>query len=206
MNDEKQKYLDQLLMTIDVQNKIINDSKNFDNVTKEAFATHSNSLIELTKNKLTKAQVKALSNGILTFWKESIGPEVETFWAELKNKKIDFERRDELSFALQKGRFRGVDQGIAARKHWSTLKSLNEVAQRFSLGEISHIDEIIKTDENKRYKILKKRLKTNSIPQTQYLKFGECMAYFGQCKLFDNYFTKNEVDQLYKIWNNFIFE
>ena len=110
MNDEKQKYLDQLLMAIDIQNNIIIDSKSFSKVTKEAFVNHSKNLLELTKNKLTKAQLKSLSNELLTFWKESIGPDVEMFWTELKKKGIDFERRDELNFALQKGRFRRVDQ------------------------------------------------------------------------------------------------
>lgn len=203
MNDEKQKYLDQLLMTIDIQNNIMTDSKSFDKATKEAFVNHSKTLVELTKNKLTKAQLKSLSNELLTFWKESIGPDVETFWTELKNKGIDFERRDELSFALQKGRFRRVDQGMAARKHWDTLKSTDTITQRFSSDEISNIGEIIEKDENTRYKILEKCLRKNSIPQTQYLKFGECMAYFGQCELFDKYFNKNELDKLYEIWKNF---
>jgi len=203
MNDEKQKYLDQLLTTIDVQNNIMADSKSFDKVTKEAFTNHSKNLIELTKDKLTKAQLKSLSNELLTFWEESIGPDVETFWAELKNKGIDFKRKDELSFALQKGRFRRVDQGMAARKHWDTLKSTDTIVQRFSPDELSNIGEIIKKDENTRYKILEKCLRKNSIPQTQYLKFGECMTYFDQCELFDKYFNKNELDKLYEIWKNF---
>ncbi len=74
MNDDKQKYLDQLLMTIDIQNKIMTDSKNFDIETKVAFVNHSKNIVELTKDKLTKAQLKSLSNELLTFWRENIGP------------------------------------------------------------------------------------------------------------------------------------
>ncbi|QCX37739.1 hypothetical protein FF125_04555 [Aureibaculum algae] len=203
MNDKKQKYLEQLLMTIEVQNRIITDSKNFDSATKEAFINLSNQIKELTKSKLTKVQMKSLSIELLTFWKESIGPEVEMFWTELKDIGVDFERRDELNFALQKERFRRVDQEIAARKHWNTIKVLGTISDRFSSSELTRISKIIEKDENTRLEILKKCLRKNSIPQTQYYKFGECMAYFGQCELFDSYFNKKEVNQLYEIWRNF---
>jgi len=203
MNDEKQKYLEQLIVAIKLQNRIISDSKNFDRETKEAFINHSNQIKELTKRQLTKAQLKSLASEVLTFWNDGIGQEVEHFWSELKNKGIDFDRRDELSFAIKKGRFRRVEQGIAARKCWILLKELNTITDRFSYSEIAKISKIIDEDLNTRFEILKKCLKKNSIPQTQYLKFGECMAYFGQCDLFDKYFSENEVDQLYKIWKNF---
>ncbi len=203
MDDEKQKCLKRLLMTIEVQNGIIADSKNFDNPTKDAFINHSNQIKELIRGKLTKAQLKSLSSEILTFWKESIGPEVELFWSELENKGVDFERKDELDFALQKGRFRRVNQGIDARKHWGSLKELNTISSRFSFIEIVKISEVIEKEENIRLEILKKSLRKNSIPQTQYLKFGECMAYFGRCKLFDKYFSKNEIENLHQIWRNF---
>jgi len=46
-------------------------------------------------------------------------------------------------------------------------------------------------------------LAKKAIPQTQYLKFGECMAYFGRSKLFEVYFSKEQVEELYEIWKNF---
>jgi hypothetical protein len=35
------------------------------------------------------------------------------------------------------------------------------------------------------------------------MKFGECMAYFGDCGLFDKYFEDKEVDVLYDTWEIF---
>jgi hypothetical protein len=51
--------------------------------------------------------------------------------------------------------------------------------------------------------MLKKCLTRKQIPQTNYLKFGECMAYANKCRLWDKYFTQAEVDELYVIWKNF---
>lgn len=111
----------------------------------------------------------------MIYWKESIGPDIELFWNELKNRNIDFERKDELNFALQKGRFRRVGQGIGARKFWSTLKGMKTIKSRFSSKEINRLTEIIKQDENKRFEVLMKCLRNNSIPQTQYLKFENAL-------------------------------
>ena len=202
MNTKKQNPLEQLLMTIDIQNTVITDSKNFDVTTKEALISHADHIKELIKDKPTKTQLKALSGDLLTFWKESIGPEVETFWEQLNAKGIDFERKDELQFALQKGRFRRVDQGIAARRHWVSMKDLDTITNRLSPNDIAAISKIIDQDEIKRLEVLKKCLQKKSIPKTQYLKFGECMAYFYQCKLFYKHFSKDQVDELYNIWKN----
>ncbi|MGC3945538.1 MAG: hypothetical protein QM762_13645 [Chryseolinea sp.] len=147
--------------------------------------------------------MKSLASGILTFWRESVGVEVETFWAELRSQNIDFERRDELVFAIAKGRFRRVDIGMAARKDWILLRDLDSVKKRFSERELAIIDQVIKKDEIERLEILRKCLKNNEIPQSKYLKFGECMAYFAHCALFDQYFSRDQVEQLNTIWRNF---
>ena len=96
-----------------------------------------------------------------------------------------------------------IDQGMDARKHWSELKKRKEITDKYSRTEIEKIETIIADDENRRLEILKKCLRKNEIPQTQYLKFGECMAYMNNCGLWDKYFSKEEVQQLYNIWTNF---
>lgn len=125
------------------------------------------------------------------------------FWIELKKEKIDIERKDSLFFALDKGRFRRVDIGFSARKFWHIIKEFDSVKKRFVKSEIEEISKIIERDENARYEILFKFLKKKEIPQSQYLKFGECMAYFSFCSLFDKHFSIEETQELYDIWNNF---
>ncbi|WP_462250982.1 hypothetical protein [Ekhidna sp.] len=205
MKVDRQKYLEQIKETALIQNRLVSESQNFDNATKEAFIYNSNRIKQITENKLTLAQLKQVTNELLTFWKESIGPDVEAFWIELENRNIEFERKDELNFALLKGRFRRVEQGISARKSWSIIKDSDSITRRFTHAEIEKIEEIIQKDEEIRLTILKKCLLKNSIPKSQYLKFGECMAYFGQCNLFDSHFSKSEVDKLNLIWKGFRF-
>lgn len=204
MTDTKSKYKDQLLRTIQIQNDLVNDFDFFDAKTKEAIINHGVYWNErLTHEHFTLTQLKSITNDILTMWKESVGIATEMFWAELKKNDIDFERKDELNFALQKGRFRRVDIGISAKKDWTVIKDYDSIKDRFSQDEIEKISNIIDTDEKSRFEILKKCLRKKEIPQTQYLKFGECMAYMSNCELWDKYFAKSEVDLLYDIWGNF---
>jgi len=108
-----------------------------------------------------------------------------------------------LRFALINNRFRNVDQGMEARKYWTSLKKLKEIKERFTITEIELLDDIILKDEKQRLEILKKCLSKKQIPKAQYLKFGECMAYINNCGLLEKYFSKIEVDELHDIWRNF---
>jgi hypothetical protein len=204
MTDTKSKYREQLLRTIQIQNDLVNDFELFDPKTKEAIINHGIYWNErLNSEQFTLTQLKSITNDILTMWKETIGIATEMFWTELKKYNIDFERKDELNFALQKGRFRRVDIGMSAKKDWTVIKEFDSIKDRFSQDEIEKISNIIDLDEKTRFEILKKCLMKKEIPQTQYLKFGECMAYMSNCGLWDKYFAKSDVDELYEIWKNF---
>ena len=204
MTDTKSEYKEQLLRTIQIQNDLLNDFDLFDPKTKEAIINLGLYWTErLYSEHFTLTQLKSITNDILTMWKETIGIATELFWTELKKNNIDFERKDELNFALQKGRFRRVDIGMGARKDWNVIKDFDSIKGRFSNDEIEMISKIIDLDEKTRLEILKKCLRKKEIPQTQYLKFGECMAYMSNCGLWDKYFAKTEVNELYDIWNKF---
>jgi hypothetical protein len=203
MKTGKENYREQLLKVIKIQDQIIASSSTLDEAIKNASLSHSKLIVELLTDKLSLGQLESLAKDVMIFWQEGIGLEVELFWTELRVQNIDVERKDELNFALAQGRFRRVDQGMAARLHWSTLKSLASITRRYGDLELQKIDQIIAEDESKRLAILKKCLRKKSIAPTQYLKFGECMAYFATVELFYNYFTEDEVIELYSIWNNF---
>src|SRR5690554_1080593 len=201
MTDTKSEYRDQLLRTIQIQNDLLNDFDLFDPRTEEAIINLGIYWTERLKSEhFTLTQLKSITNDILTMWKETIGIATEMFWSELKKNNIDFERKDELNFALQKGRFRRVDIGMGAKKDWNVIKDFDSIKNRFSKDEIEKITNIIDLDEKTRLEILKNCLKKKEIPQSQYLKFGECMAYMSNCGLWDKYFAKTEVTELYDIW------
>lgn len=196
---------DQLLRTTEIHDKFVDASTAFDDKTKQAIKHMSKYIRDfLTANPKANAyQLRTLTNELLTYWNESINSDTEKFWTELQTNDIDIERKEPLKFALTKKRFRTVEQGIDARNNWADLKKLNSITDKFSKTDIEQIDSIIADDEQNRLDILKKCLRKKAIPPTQYLKFGECMAYFANCRLFDKYFTTGQVEELYDIWKNF---
>ena len=197
--------IEQLTLTADINDKVVSCSMLLDDNAKQAFKDLAKYTRDLLKKepKMSSYKVNSLKNSILTYWNESINPDTEKFWTELKANGIEYERKEPLQFALDKKRFKRVEQGIDARKHWTELKTLKEVQQRFIKTEIEELDDIISKDEKQRIKILKGCLNKKQIPHTQYLKFGECMAYANNCGLLDKYLTKLEVEELYDTWNNF---
>jgi hypothetical protein len=197
--------IDKLILTTKINDKVVDGSTIMDEKTKEAFKNLSKYTRDLLEKepKMNSYGLNSLKSGLLTYWNESINPDTESFWTELKVNGIDYERKEPLKFALEKNQFRRVDQGMDARKHWTELKNRKEITDKYSQTEIEKIETIIAEDENRRLEILKKCLRKNEIPQTQYLKFGECMAYMNNCGLWDKYFKNEEVQQLYDIWTNF---
>ena len=198
-------HKEKLLLTTEISDNIVNSSSVFDEQTKRAFMDLSKFITNFLRNnsKANSYQLKSLTNELLAYWNENIKPDTERFWTELRKKGVDFERKDPLRFVLDKNKFRSVEHGIDARNYWSELKKFTTIKERFSKTEIEQIDRIIIEDESIRLGILKKCLKKKEIPQTQYLKFGECMGYFANCRLFDNYFKQEDVEELYSIWINF---
>ncbi len=198
-------HREKLWRTTEIHDNLIDVSIIFDDHTKQAFKTQSKFIRDfLTNNpKANSYQLRTLTSELLTYWNESIKPDTEAFWTELRKNDIDFERKEPLKFALTKGRFRNVEQGMDARNYWTKLKGEKSIIDNFTQAQIQVIDKIISDDEQRRLDILKKCLIKKAIPQTQYLKFGECMAYFANCRLFDKYFTTGQVEELYDIWKNF---
>jgi hypothetical protein len=197
--------IEKLILTTVINDKVVDSSTIMDEKTKEAFKNLSKYTRDFLEKepKMNSYGLNSLKSGLLTYWNESINPDTENFWTELKGNGIDYERKELLKFALDKKQFRLVDQGIDARKHWSELKKRKEITDKFTKTEIERIETIIAEDENRRLEILQKCLRKSEIPQTQYLKFGECMAYMNNCGLLDKYFSKEEVQRLYDIWTNF---
>jgi hypothetical protein len=197
--------IEKLLLTIEINDKVIEESAILDASVKDASKTYSKITKDLLEkeSKISSYGLSSLRTSLLTYWNESINPDTERFWKELKMHGIDYERKEPLRFALANGRFRNVHQGIDARKHWEDLKKLSEIQNNYSSNEIEQIDTIIREDEDKRSGILRKCLIKGKIPSSQYLKFGECIAYMAHCNLWDKHFSKNEVEELYDIWEKF---
>ncbi len=197
--------VEKLILTTEINYIVVESSIFMDKKTKDAFKNLSKYTRDFLENEphINSYGLNSLKNELLTYWNESINLDTEKFWTELKRIGVDYKRKEPLRFALEKNRFRRVEQGMDARKHWTELRNLKEIQQRFTKAEIEQIESIISKDEKQRFEILKKCLSKKEIPQSQYLKFGECMAYLNNCKLWGKYFTETEVEELYDIWNNF---
>lgn len=195
---------EKLIRLTEIIDKVVDASTVLDEQTRvglKGLSLYARNVIARTP-KLNASQVKTLTNELLSYWNRNIRVEIENFWTELMNNDIHLERFNPLRFALEKKRFSSVELGIDARNNWDELKKADSLQSAFSPEEIAQIDEIIANDEKKRLALLKKCLRKKEIPKSQYLKFGESMAYFVNCHLFEKYFTEEEVKELYELWKN----
>ena len=193
---------EKLIRLTEVIDKVVDASTVLDDQTRLAlkgFSLYARDFLARSP-KPNSYQITSLTSGLLDYWNQRIKPEIEIFWTELKNNGIELERKNPLRFALEKNRFRTVELSIDARNNWDELKKSDILQSTFSQSEIEKIDKIIADDENKRLAVLLKCLRKNDIPRSQYLKFGECMAYFTNCQLFEKYFSTEDVEKLYEIW------
>ncbi|WP_295714552.1 hypothetical protein [Mucilaginibacter sp.] len=200
--------IDQLLKAIEINDEVVICSTSIDDTTKCAFLKLSAYIkdfliVNSQKRKLKSHEINSLKNELLIYWNESVNNDVEQFWIKLKQQSIPFERKDPLRRALINNRFKRVEQGMGARNFWPVLKEMNSITQRFTESEIVRLHQIISEDEKYRLSILNKVLAHKKIFSSQYLKFGECMAYFENCKLFMVYFNENEKNELFQIWLNY---
>ena len=198
-------YIEQFLRVIEISDKIIAASLTLSDEHKQAlhnFNKQISGLIDYNP-KLNAYQRKTLESEFFTSWNESISRDTEEFWQELKNNKLDFERKEPLRFVLEKKRFRNVHEAMEARTHWQDVKQMQTIKERYTVAEIEQISKVIQEDQDRRLVVLKKCLMKKQIPQSQYLKFGECMAYFLNTYTINSFFSQKEVEELYTIWTNF---
>lgn len=199
MTDQKVIYQQNLLKLIQIQSEIVNMSAVLTAEQKQLMFNFEKMEEDALKGPLSMSLLRSIEQQLLTYWRESIGVDTERFWKSVQQEGLPFVRRDELVFALEKGRFRRVDIGMGARRDWKDMKEMDTIKARFSSQEIERISEIVAKDELTRVGILKKCLAKKSIPLSQYLKFGECWAYMDHCKLWGEYFTQEEMDELLRI-------
>jgi len=193
---------------IAIGDEIIIDSENYHSQTIESMINYSQYVIsrinELSKNgKQNLTIINSFKRNYLIFWNESVSIEAEMFWLKLKNEKIEVERREPFKYALLKNRFQNVHQGMEANKNWNKIKEFGYINTRFSKNEIIKLQEIIEKDEKERLDFLKKCYERKKIPNRKYLRFGDSVAYFDKCNLFEKYFKSEEVVELMKIWQDF---
>lgn len=185
----------------------INNNR-FSNLHKENSSIHHDwardeVLTSLEKGKLSSVSLKSLIDGFLIQWNESVSVETELFWLRIEENNLNFDRKEPLRFALEKGRFFNVHQGMEARSNWNDIVESGHLLKRYKQDEIEKLFEIISNDEERRVVFLKKCLKANKIPSSQYLKFGDCMAYIYNTRIIKEHFCVEEIEALNLLWKNY---
>ena len=194
-----------LLKAIEIGNEVILKSIRLDEKTKVAFIglnDYSKNYIETAINneKLTATNVKSIEKELLIYWNESISQEVEQFWYLINKNNLPYKRNSPIRELLEKNRFRQVDQWIDLFNNLDALRSGNFLDQQFTKEEIKKLDELIRIEEKKRFELVNKCLRKKKIPFSQYLKFGESMAFLERCNLTKEYFSDKEKEEIYEIW------
>lgn len=196
-----------LLKAIDIGNQVFTTSTNIDNQTKiafEALNNYSKSYIEnaMKNDKLTAYQVKSLENEFFKYWNGSISQEVEIFWKEINKNKLPYQRKSPIKELLIKGRFRKVEQWIDLFNNLEELEQNNFLSKQFTKSEIKQFYALVEAEEEKRFKLVNKCYQKKKIPTSQYLKFGESMAFLERCNLTEKYFTEEEREEIYEVWRS----
>lgn len=155
------------------------------------------------KGELGSAGLKSLIDSYFVYWNESVEVATEEFWAVLKERSFEYKRKDPLRFVLNKGRFRNVHNGMAARKSWKDLIENGHFLSRYTTEEVKQLNEAVENDEKQRISLLSKCLAKKKIPPTQYLRFSDSMGYVDFCELIDTHFSDKEWNDLHKIWKDF---
>jgi len=157
----------------------------------------------LSTGQLNSQTLRYLIEDRLIRWNESIGIDTEIFWNKLFEKGIKYTRKEPLRWALQKRRFKNVHQGMQAAKNFDSLIKSKLLEPKFSNEELSQLSNIIEKDTDSRLELFKSCLKKGRLMASTYLRFGDSVAYFNECDLWNKFFTNNEVQYLLKIWQSF---
>ena len=196
-----------LLKAIEISNQIFTKSKNVDNQKKiafEALNNYSKTYLEnaIKNDKLTAHEVKSLESEFFKYWNESINQEVEFFWKEINKNQLPYQRKSPIKELLTKGKFRQVEQWIDLFNSLDELKKNKLLIKEFTRIEIEKFYKLVEAEEEKRFKLVNRCYQKKKIPFSQYLKFGESMAFLERCNLTKKYFTEKEREEIYEIWKS----
>jgi hypothetical protein len=166
---------------------------------------YSREVIEIGLKKgqgLTQYALKSLESELFKFWNEYLSEDTEKFWEEVTKQQLPFQRKHPLRELLDKGRLRFTEQWIALYNNFSQLENSLLLKKQFSMDEIKKIKEILEAEKQKRLNMVSKCFQKKKIPYSQYLQFGESMAFLENCNLTLKYFTPEQRDEIYAIWKS----
>lgn len=151
---------------------------------------------------LTMYGLKTLESELFKFWSETISEDTEKFWEELAVQQLPFSRKHPIRELLDKGRLRSTEHWINLHHNLGQLEYPAFLKKQFSNTEIKAAKAILEAETQKRLKLVKKCFQKKKIPYSQYLQFGEAMAFLEHCKLTLNHFTPEQRDEIYAIWKS----
>ncbi len=196
-----------LLKAIELSDKIFTETKSADKQIKVALLAlneYSKCFLEaaLKKDKLTSYQVKKIESEFFNYWDNSINEDVEIFWEQITKNNLPFKRKSAMRELLSKGRFKQVEQWTDLYTNFKNIKDAGFLNRQFKKEELEELYNLIETEEKKRFEIVNKCFQKKNIPFSQYLKFGESMAFLERCGLTTKYFSETEKEEIYEIWKS----
>jgi len=201
-NEKTIEYARQMLQAIAIAKGIVGKSLVFNPKVKEGILTTTGWTEEiilkgLEEGTTTMTGLKYHLN-IIHVWDQMINIDAELYWWEIETHNLPFERKEALNFVLDKGRFLNIGQAMDARINWENLIQSGFLQKRFSEEQLAFVDNCIKTDEEKRYKMLLSCLKNGKAPNDA-SRHSASLFYMIECKLLDKYFTPEQILKLTKI-------
>ncbi|MEO6833432.1 MAG: hypothetical protein ABI169_14590 [Chitinophagaceae bacterium] len=164
---------------------------------------------DIVGGKSIKKELKNSIEVLSYLWSQYVDIWSEMFWSEIDEYPNGYKRVEAIPKILERGRFRGVGEAMHTRYQWKALLDSRFLLKRYSLEELQKVTYIIATDEGKRLSLLKKCLRNKRLSHSDYLRFGEAIAFFTQGGLFnestsgtelEKHFTPADIRLLDEIW------
>ena len=160
------------------------------------------------QNAPTSGGVKFFTRDLAHLWSYWLAIWAELFWQEIDARGIHLVRTDMVLKIINRKRFSGVGEAMMYNRNWNNMVALGYLS-RYTPGQLAFINELLRKDKEKRLDLLIKSLRNRKVNASEYLKYGEAIAYFTEGKLFSDqigndeisyYFGPEELHVLNEIW------
>jgi len=162
--------------------------------------------------KSPKKKLKFYIDELSSLWSSFVDIWSEMFWTQIEETPTTFKRVDTIRKIIDRGRFMGVGEAMHTRYEWERLLDSGHLQLRYTSEELQKVTDIISKDESKRLRLLKKSLNNERVNWSEYLQYGEAIAYFTHGTLFnettggtelEKHFSSKEIRILDEIWKQY---
>lgn len=207
MKPEILSLFDNYTHAVDVARKYL-DISDLEEDAKDNVLYGYNKNLEMVSNDPSPGTIKFFTKELARSWSYWLAVWAELFWKEIDAQHVQLQRADMVLKIINRKRFLSVDEAMMYNRRWQDMRTSGYLS-RYTRVQVAFIDELLRKDKEKRLDLLIKSLRNKKVNVSDYLKYGEAIAYFTDGKLFSDqieddeialYFSQEELNVLEDIW------